>query len=330
MKLGRKSLIPPQLQHKLQSVENGARWTLARHSFQTPFGRFVPVKALEELTAEMKRYEKQWKEQRAELCNHMRKHQREVRADYIRLARTVYADMKKKLQDNQAEAYARRIISAIPDVENIRRSFYFDFQLSRAPMPTVYDREIRESIVKEEKTAEELKTIRASAERQRQADAKIAELWERNKSDKVERFICGINEQIRRDVSIVAKAALDSINKKNRLMGKTSVGLKGMMERWKVMNILNDVELDREIKTVEKLLATPLAKRGEYALRDALQSLHEEATSTALDLQIPEDGREVREDLLADHHEQHVAAASMGVPDDHRIAAGDLDLDFTS
>src|SRR6266705_4446905 len=133
MSLGRKTLIPPLIQRKLNTIENSARYALRRYSLDTPFGLFIPAAAYPALDLQMNRFEREWFEQRDLLVSKMRANLREVRQAYGEVAKMVFETCGKE----KARKYARRIVQGIPLPETVTQSFGFEFQVFNVPLPAL-------------------------------------------------------------------------------------------------------------------------------------------------------------------------------------------------
>lgn len=302
MKLGSKTLIPPVLQKKMKSIESSARYSVIKYSLDTPFGRFVPNAAYPALDAAMDRYEKEWFAMRDEIVAHMKKNQQEVRASYNDIARQVYEQFRR--QDGKKERYARRfagrIIKAIPSVEEISAQFRYEFHVGDVPNVTALKARVRQQILSEETASEKIKTVREAEEAKRMAQRLRLERWEKKKDDQVDQFLHGVNRQVRTMVGEVASAAAQSLKNNHRLIGKTSTQLKGMIARFRMLNVLNDKEIEKQLNTVEALMQQDrTGKNKEFSLTNALTALASEARNVALNLKAAQP-RSVREDLLAD------------------------------
>lgn len=310
LQLGKKTLIPAELQNKLRTIENCARIARLKYSFDSPFGRFVPAGSFEALDEEMKRYETQWFEMCNLLCDHLKAHQKELSEGYQELAKEVYEQMRvrgHRDKDRYARRYARRVIAAIPTVEEIRASFRFEFQVLKVPEITVLDSKIRERILTEEASLEKLKTIRQSEERVRVMNERVAERMEHKRAETIDKFLNNLNTQVRQIVYDVAVSAKASLQKNGLLIGKTSAQLKNAIERFRMLNVLNDSNIEEHLKEVESLIkpihGTSKAAKEEAAKRSkdltlVLDSLRREARDLSLDLEIPEQTRTVQEDIL--------------------------------
>lgn len=308
MTLGKKTLIPPELQRKLNSIESCARTARLKYTFGTPFGRFCPASSFKPLAEEMKRYETDWFKACGELCLHMKAHQKEVTEGYRKLAEAVYAQMRNQDEHKQkyASRYAKRIIKAIPNSETIKASFHFYFQALNTPDVTILDSKIRERILSEEASLEKLKTIRQSEEKVRKFNDEMRDLYEKNKTEKFDKFLNDINRQVRSTVAEVALAANSSLKKNKQLIGKTASQLKNVVTRFRMLNILNDTEIEKHINEIEKILKRPPSEKRNLKERDAelssvLTALHREAMNVKLELTMPKE-RTPRPDILAPQH----------------------------
>jgi hypothetical protein len=313
MKLGSKTLIPPILQRKLKSIETTARYTVIRYSLDTPFGRFVPAAAYPELDKEMRRFKTQWYKMRDELCEKVKAHEKEVRAGYRELAGQVYTQFRKEGvgKEKYARKFASRILQGMPSVDEIYDRFRFNFVLSR-PMMTVLDKSLREQLLSEEVTAGKLTTARLREQQTRKMHAMIAVKYEAEKDKQIEQFLKGVNNQIRTMVGEVADGAKDSLRKNGRLLGKTATHLKNMIARFRMLNILNDQEIESQLKILEGQLKskTTTPQNRTVNLLAGLNVLAAKARNLSLELRLPAP-RSVRGDMLADDEDSSNVATNM-------------------
>jgi hypothetical protein len=287
--LGKKSLIPPALQKQLNAIESSARYAIKRFALETPFGMFVPAGAYPELEKEMDRFEKSWMEKRDVLADELRKHEKEVRNAYRELALSLYKhiraqEMTKKQEQGAARRYAAKIIDAIPSADQVRDSFRFEFQVFYVPLPTVLDKAVRDQLLNEEKMKLKIETEKEKDLTTRRMNAMIAERYEKRKDAMLDQFLIGVNSQVRTMVHTVVESALGSMKKNESLVGKTVGQLQNMTKRFRTLNILNDKEIEEEIKKLEVELEKRPKERDDKSIERMLVDLRGIARHTALEL----------------------------------------------
>jgi hypothetical protein len=277
MSLGKKTLIPPSIQRKLNSIENGARYALRRHSLNTPFGLFVPAAAYPALDLEMKRFEAEWFNQRDLLVSKMRANLREVRQAYGEVAKLVFETCGKE----KARKYAKRIVQGIPMPEQVTQSFSFEFQVFNVPQPALFDKAIRNKIVKEEQAKGNIQLD----DKINEMNSLIAERYAERKQKQVDDFLTGVNAQVRGMVAEVVTAALGSLeNNKQQLIGKTATHLQNMLKRFEMLNILNDKEIAAEMDKLKLELDKKPKDRDNQVITKSLKDLQATATELSLEL----------------------------------------------
>lgn len=277
MSLGKKTLIPPAIQRKLNSIENGARYALRRHSLNTPFGMFVPAAAYPALDLEMKRFEAEWFNQRDLLVSKMRANLREVRQAYGEVAKLVFETCGKE----KARKYAKRIVQGIPMPEQVTDSFGFEFQVFNVPQPALFDKAIRNKVIKEEQAKGKI----LLDDKLQEMNTLIAERYAERKQKQVDDFLTGVNSQVRGMVSEVVTAALGSLeNNKQQLIGKTATHLQNMLKRFEMLNILNDKEIEAEMDKLKLELDKKPKDRDNQIIKKSLKDLQNTATELSLEL----------------------------------------------
>lgn len=277
MSLGRKTLIPPAIQRKMNSIENSARYALRRHSLDTPFGIFVPASAYPALDLEMKRFEAEWFNQRDLLVSKMRANLREVRQAYGDVARKVF----ETCDTEKARKYAKRIVQGIPLAETVAQSFSFEFQVFNVPQPALFDKAIRNKVVKEEQAKGRIQLD----DKINEMNQLIAQRYTERKEKQVDQFLNGVNAQVRGMVSEVVTAALGSINNnKRQLIGRTATHLQNMLKRFDMLNILNDQEIAKEMDKLKLELDKKPKDRDNEVIAKSLKELKATATELSLEL----------------------------------------------
>lgn len=309
IKLGKKTLISPVLQKKMRSIEQSTRSAVKRYSYDTPFGYFVPAGAYEVLDNLMLDFECKWNEMRDLLANEMEKHEEEIKNAYRSFAFGLYKKLRRKgSARGYAMTYVNRIIADIPTPEKVRESFYFSFQSGEVPIPRVISERVQKELlanaVMQEKINAEKKRQSAKTETVFKREAAIQKMNERRlaryetkKEQVVDKFVEAIAGQIRTIVLDTTQAALTSISKNEAVCGRTHGALKKLVQDFRMMNIMDEPELETEIQKLESLIKSE-DRSDEKKVKEALTDLQNAARGIVLDIAAPK--RRNRGDILGD------------------------------
>jgi hypothetical protein len=296
IRLGKKTLIKPELQRKLNSIETSARFAIKKIALETPFGLFVTAAAYPALEKTMEEYEKEWMGMAEQLASELERHEVEIREAYRTLAVTLFKTMKQRGSSRSyAAKYASRVTAAIPTPEQVRASFMFNFQVFQVPVPKVFSDAVRKELLGEEKTKLKLATAREREEQTRKMNMMIAERYQKKKDEMVDQFLNGVNSQVRQMVLGTVEKALASIKKNDMVVGRTSQHLRQMIAQFRMLNILNDEELEREVAKLETVM-TSAEKGDEQRVKEILTELQSVARNTIMDITAPK--RRSRGELL--------------------------------
>jgi hypothetical protein len=207
-----------------------------------------------------------------------------------------------------ASQYARRIMKAMPTAHEVYNSFHFSFQVAKIPVPGVLYEQIKTQILKDKKVQAKLETLTKKELQVRQMNERIAERFEKNKEVTMDRFLNDVNKQVRGKVFDAVNTALFTISKHKRskdgLQGRTVSQLNNMIKSFRLVNILNDTEVEKEVDKLEKelVISTKTGKKRERDLGsivEILSEIKEIATDQFLDMGYI--GRSPRGDIIADH-----------------------------
>lgn len=293
LQLGRKTLIPPQAQKKMNSIEHAARTAFKKFVFDTPFGFFVPAGAYERLEDEMEARRGDWFEERDALLRHLDKHGDEVKAAYRDFAKQIYERAKAK---GSIESYARQVaqsvIEAIPTKTEIAGSFYFDLQVFQ-PVTTI-SAAAKKTLLKDDKS----QRILAMNER-------LTAKWEREKSEKVDSFVNTILRQLREMVFETTSNAVRKMKDSTNIHKSSKTALKALIDRYRMMNFLGDSEIDKELAALDQQLETS-DNRSVEEIVEQLEVLRTMSRKALLDLGVS--SREVRRIELGRQEMEETAA----------------------
>lgn len=325
LRLGRKTLIAPEIQRTLNSIETSARYAVKRHSLDTPFGMFVPAAAYPALEQEMDKFQKRWLEWRNRLANHIKAHEDDISTAYQRLALDILKMMKRSRMSAEkkhqfASEYAKRIIKAMPTATQVFNSFHFSFQVSKVPTPEILVDSIKESIVKDAKVQQKITTAQRKEQQVREMNTRILARFERDKEQLVDQLLNGMNKQIREKIFNAVSTALATVkkdrSKEPTLKGRTVMQLQTMVKSFRMLNVLNDVEVEREVAKLEAELKKGKTKRSTESIKIMLAEIKDITSHQLLDMAYT--ARSARGEIVADHE---TITEGMGLPTNLRISS---------
>jgi hypothetical protein len=175
--LGVKRLLPAELIKEADSIDSGARMALARLSYRTHWGYFVPVSAYAEVRQVLDEYRDRYMELRDRIVAEYDDIINQLRQAYYRQAKAGHSRMVTLTGDESigpdewATNLTNSVIGQIPSKEQIRNSFGFELELSFIPLPDLLAQEaavaqaVREEM--EERAAEHRVKLEVIEERKR-------------------------------------------------------------------------------------------------------------------------------------------------------------------
>lgn len=292
LSLGKKTLIPPDVQRMFNSLEYTCRYAIKMFSFQTPFGLFVPAAAFPALEEIMEEKRKLWMKRRDELIENRDKYFSEVRKEYRSFAKQLWKRRKivrtatrAQTRESFAIGFARETIGHIPSEEEIRDSFHFEFRAFQVPIPKVLKRAAQKSLLEDAGLRAKRKTIVTREIAKREMNQRLQQKYERERERLMGGFLKDVTSQLRSMVFEVASNALDSVRKNDgMLLGRTSNQLKGLIRRYRMLNILDDKEVGQVLDKLEVHLAKTPRDRKIKDIKNQLWQLQSMSRSLLVDL----------------------------------------------
>lgn len=246
MQLGKKRLLPPELLSELAAAESAARRTLEKRSFDTPWGRFVPVTAY-----------LQWKEENEKtLLRYMGLRDRLVReydaivqsivSEYCAAARHAYWTLlatrpeivRGQTVEDYVELFVENVLRHIPTAERIATTFRYEIVLSRIAI----------TLPEQQNQASEPASVM-------QRDL-MAYLHERKERD-IDAFMTGIVVQLRTLINEVMSDVLTNIGEQGSMPRNSTRQLKNLIDQVSALNFYGDVEVDAMLERIKAIVETP-------------------------------------------------------------------------
>jgi len=248
--LGTQNLLPPKEISKITLIETRARDNLTNYSFDTIWGRFVPMTAFDEweynndkIYEEFKNFALSFVSRYDEIINI-------VRNDYRSMAKDVWARLYPQDQFGASESFIQNfvdeIVSNIPSKEEVLKTFKYEIIYITIPMPSVVEDNIAKA--QEIKRQSEMKEFKTNLEIE--THQKIADEYIKRKKELIDGFLESTVESMRHYIGDLCDNVLQSISNSSRLGNVNKHHIKrinGMIKKVKLLNFYGD-------ETISKLL----------------------------------------------------------------------------
>lgn len=301
--LGFKNLFPKDILEKISSVEVRARKNLKEYSYESPWGRFVPLTAYERWKENNEKMQEEFFKIRDEIVDNYDEIVERVKSDYIPLAGTVYKRENNIPLSKQTEIpksfindFLTNILDQIPSPEEIKESFIYEINLSSLPdlitgmdsvmpstaptsgvtatSPAISNTErLVEKLPEEALTGSTLDVFeKQEKKKQIQEDINKSVLGKDN--EKLESFLSSVLGQIR-EISIEAsKDILTSIdNNDGKLVGRASIRARNLIDKVRAMDFYGDSRLRELMDDLEKLLDEKPKKRSIEKIKEQVEQI---------------------------------------------------------
>ena len=138
--LGYKNLFPKDILERISSIEVRSRKNLKEFSYESPWGRFVPLTAYDQWKEGNEKLQEDFFNIRDEIVRDYANIIERVKKDYLPLAGTVYKRINnysinqvKEVPREFVRDFLQGILDQIPTPEEIRESFIFEVMISSLP-----------------------------------------------------------------------------------------------------------------------------------------------------------------------------------------------------
>lgn len=253
-RLGRRSLLPKEYQDKLNLVETSARQCIAKHSFKSHWGSFVPLtlypawkEANAEVEAEFWRVRDEIVEHYEEIIDQVVEESRPLAEDAWRrvtlgtalntqhdaLSREVVEEIVAQLQAAEGKEhfvsnYLAAIRAAMPKQWDIKDGFSYEVERGVIPLPSLLardmehaDRIYQERALQDAKTRAELEAIEA----QRRAEMHRLTLQQQQEREELSRRLYAEQERQRLQLEMEQDVLRDARRQKERLVQEFYTGI---------------------------------------------------------------------------------------------------------
>jgi hypothetical protein len=295
---GTKVLIPRSVKLQFDRIESRARRNLYHHSFETPWGRFVPYTAYQSYKEKREELEAQYLTAKEELKGQLEGHNAVTRATYRKAALKLYErSTKSKSPEQFVVDFLERIESQLPTPGLIDTTFYFTEDVYYIPLPSEMEEELlkaevtnRQRQIEHARTTAEVEKIQAEVSMHRDTVARIME----TKKDKLDSLIDSVAKDLRGAIYVTLNDVLQDLKSKSTLTGGSVKSLRNLIERTRMMNFVGDEQVEEALRKIEEQLAVKSTRRR---IGDMAGVFHDIASEFRVDALQQGELPQIREDF---------------------------------
>ncbi len=254
--LGEQKLLPPSVSRNIEVLERRARVVLDEYSFDTVWGKFVPFTAFEEWEKENQKIHDDFMAQAEVIGRDYKSIIELIKNDYRNMARDVWSRLYPKdtggATTSFVEDFISKIIAKIPSEIEIMGTFKYNVTYFIIPMPSF----IEDNIAKAEEIKREVASAQFGHELEMQTKKRIAEEYAKKKQELIDDFLESTVTAMRKYVGELCDTILQSIGQQNtvgkgKLTTKYINKIKGMIQKIKLLNFYDDVEIKDILKDLD-------------------------------------------------------------------------------
>ena len=274
--LGSLKLFPPEISTELLRIERAARENLFRYSYDTLWGRFIPVTAFDA-----------WKEQDDIFRNDYMmaaqaigvRHDEivaAVKSEYRKMAKDVWARLypedKAGAPQSFIENFVGNVVAKIPSREDIAASFKYDLMYLVIPMPSL----IEENLARAQDIKRESEEKNFNSILEQQTRTILSQEYIRRKKELIDGFLEKTVVSMRHHIAELCTNILTSINRKSRVEKVTVKEinkLRTMISDIGLLNFHNDAEVNKLLKELNEEVEKFKGERNDDIVVTKLQEI---------------------------------------------------------
>lgn len=296
--LGEKRLLPELYMASLSRVESGARRLLAKNSFHTELGSFIPVTAYDTWKSETEACKTRYFALRDEIIEKHEDLVEQILAEYKIVARDTYRRIQEVSPDVLTESeeafvlsYCERIIALIPDKDRILESFGFDIELvDGVKRMNELTEEDAASVVPAQVQLEQLRSQAGARDWQReQMQRDLLQQAQQKKKSAVDAFLTTIVAHLSSLAYDAMTDVLASMERRDdgKFPPRSVIQLKNLVAQISQLNFYGDQDLERAMTQIQVMIDQEPSKRQRNLadIREKLCAIATVARATLLDLE---------------------------------------------
>lgn len=301
--LGTNALLPVQVIKDLETIERLARQNLKRHSFSTPFGKFVPWSSYAAWKRENEEYKQRFWAKHDEIVANYEEHTESLLRQYEDIARHAYMLLGEQYRrTGQARGFFEEFGEEWIFVNHFRRAligshiktalefsgtFVYRERFSKIQMLDVLNTK-QERVSSPESWMSEQEMRREAAEKRRTALLEMEEDLVRQvrtqKQNMIDSFLQSLMVQLRTLTYDTVTNVLKSINREETLQGRPAIALKNLIKQLEEMNYYGDRDIDGILTRLYDIIDKPAKERDVADIQKQLRAIATMTRGTILAL----------------------------------------------
>jgi len=249
--LGTQKLLPPEELAQMETIERRARYNLKNYSFDTIWGRFVPMTAFDEWKSNNDVIYEDFKECALSFVTRYDNIIETVKRDYRSMAIDVWARLypedKYGATDSFIENFVDEVVSKIPSKEEILKTFKYELVYISIPMPSV----VENNIAKAQEVRRKSEMDDFALDLEKETKQRIASEYIKRKEELIDGFLESTVTSMRKYVGDLCDNVLRSMNNQTKV-GKITqhhiTKINGMIKKVKLLNFYGDEEISGLLK----------------------------------------------------------------------------------
>lgn len=253
LSLGHQKLLPPSVGREFEAIEKRSRDLLSTYSFNTVWGKFVPITAFKIWESQNEALKKEYMDLAKQFGDKFNSIIATVKSDYKFLAKDVWERLYPNggdPTDSFIESFSNNIVDKIPDLIKIMSDFKYESVYSVIPMPSFVEKDISEA--RDIERERELKDHNANL--QKQTEEIISSMYVERRKEIIDDFLNSTVREMRNNIAELCDEVLISLGKekyKNRVSDSQIKKIKRMIKRVRILNFYNDEDINRRFNELE-------------------------------------------------------------------------------
>jgi len=246
--LGTQKLLPPEELAQMTTIETRARNNLKNFSFDTLWGRFVPMTAFDEWKTNNDAIYEEFKECALSFTDRYDSIVQVVRRDYRSMAKDVWARLypedKHGATESFIENFVDEIVAKIPSKEDILKTFKYEVVYISIPMPSV----VENNMAKAQSVRLQAEKAVFDSDLEKETKRRIADEYVKRKEELIDGFLEATVSSMRKYVGDLCDSVLKSIVNQSRVGKVTRNHVKRiniMIKKVKLLNFYGDADISK-------------------------------------------------------------------------------------
>jgi hypothetical protein len=298
IRLGAQKILPPEIVKRMDQAEGAGRSNVKKHALNLMMGEWIPVTAWKSYEKENEILKGEFFDLRDEIVKDYPKLMKKVEVFLFERAKKIYSQLEQKPDDSVKwmESFVKRVIGRAKTAEEVKESFTWEMQLEWLPAPsTMADEKLklekidveRKKIQSEQAKLQSEEKVRWAVEQDKLKQMRqVNDLYieqERKKREATaaerDKFVADVMKQLREALLGGASSVLTSMSRNSgKLLGANVKQLERTIERGRMLNFMNDGEIEAYYAEIEAELGKASTNRRTRNVKDICNRIQDKMT----------------------------------------------------